>query len=149
MGTARKHILCVEDNSDTCEIITVLLKDAKVISARSKAEALRWASTAEFDLYLLDYHLLDGTGFEVCDFIRSFDHRTPILFCTAAESITEADAWVMKAQGLIRKGPDFLDKLIAAVSRLLPVSTNPQPYSPPPSPTPNVSNHSIRKVDSH
>src|SRR2546421_3737039 len=101
MGTVRKRILCVEDHPEMCELFTVLLKDAKVISVHSMVEALRRASTGEFDLYLLDYHLPDGTGFEVCRYIRSFDRRTPILFCTASDEITAAQVRVMGAQGLI------------------------------------------------
>jgi len=134
MSVTRKRILCIEDDLGTYELISVLLKDAKVISAQSTAEALRRASKTKFDLYLLDHNLPDGTGFEVCCYIRTFDHHTPILFCTASENITEAQVRVMGAQGLIKKGPNFLDDLIAAVSRLLPASADPLLPPIPPRP---------------
>src|ERR1051326_1582106 len=111
-----KRILCVEDHLDTCELIAVLLKDEKVVPACSQSAALKQATKKVFDLYLLDYHLPDGTGVEVCIFIRTFDKHTPILFCTSDETLTEAQAQTIGAQGIIRKGPHFSDALVAAAS---------------------------------
>jgi CheY-like chemotaxis protein len=59
-----------------CSLIATILSDHEVVSAHSKAEALRKATGGLFDLYLLDYYLPDGTGLEVCLLIRDFDDST-------------------------------------------------------------------------
>ena len=115
----RKRILCVEDHPDTAELIAVLLRDFKVISAQTKADALRKASTGDFDLYLLDNQLPDGLGIEICLFIRTFDTKTPIIFYTATDLLTEQQVRNLGAQGLLKKGDTFSNDLRAAITRFL------------------------------
>lgn len=115
----RKRILCVEDHPETSELIAVLLHDFKVVWVQTKADALRKAATGHFDLYLLDYQLPDGLGIEICLFIRAFDTKTPILFYTGTDLLTEQQARTLGAQGLLRKGETFSNDLRTAISRLL------------------------------
>lgn len=116
----KKKILCVEDHPDTCELISMILRDYEVISANAVAEALRNASADQFELYLLDYHLPDGTGEELAASIRNFDTATPILFITATSSITEREVRSLGAQGLIRKSSlTFIEDLLRNVNRFL------------------------------
>ena len=120
MPTSKKLILCVDDHADTCALVTTLLKDYEVTSAYSMADAIKQATAQKFELYILDYHLPDGTGLELCLMLRGFDHDTPILFATASSSITEAQVITVGAQGLIRKnGAPFTDTLVARVTQLL------------------------------
>ena len=123
MSTPKKRILCVEDHESMCQLISVILKGYEVISARSKAEAIRLLATEQFDLILLDYYLPDGTGFELCLFIRSSDQKTPLLFVTSEVAITEAEVLNLGAQGVIRKGASLVEKLKIGVSNIL-VSAN-------------------------
>jgi CheY-like chemotaxis protein len=84
------------------------------------AEALRLASNGQFSLYLLDYHLPDGTGIELCLLIKNFDNDTPILFVTGTSSMNNQQALNIGAQGLIRKTIDnFAEALTAKVDELL------------------------------
>lgn len=123
MSANSQHILCVDDHGDTCELISFILKDYKVTSANSMAEALRLASTNKFSLYLLDYHLPDGTGIELCLLIKNFDAETPILFITGTSSMIEQQALNIGAQGLLKKSDDkFAEKLPTRVSELLETS---------------------------
>jgi CheY-like chemotaxis protein len=66
---------------------------------------------------LIDYHLPDGTGLELCLLIRTFDLFTPIFFCTATSSITETQAKRAGAQKLIKHGSMFVSRLQSAVSQ--------------------------------
>ncbi len=117
---SKKRILCVEDHPDTCELISVILKKYKVVSAYSMEDALRQATLEKFDLYLLDYHLPDGTGLELSLLIKNFDTKTPILFVTGTSSMTEPQAKKIGAQGLIKKGSkNFVEDLENKVDRLL------------------------------
>ena len=120
MPAPKKQILCVDDSTDTCELVTFILKDYQVTSAYSKADGVKRATAAKYDLYILDYHLPDGTGLELCLMLRTFDRDTPILFATATSSITEAQVITAGAQGLVRKATtSFHDELPARVARLL------------------------------
>lgn len=89
-------------------------------SAYSMADAVKQATAEKFDLYILDYHLPDGTGLELCLMLRAFDQDTPMLFATGSSSITEAQVITAGAQGLIRKGKSsFTADLLTNVSELL------------------------------
>lgn len=115
-----KKILCVDDHSDTCELITTILTAHEVTSAYSMADAVKQATAEAFDLYILDYHLPDGTGLELCLMLRAFDQATPMLFATGSSSITEAQVITAGAQGLVRKcEPTFTSELLARVAELI------------------------------
>jgi CheY-like chemotaxis protein len=122
MPESKKKILCVEDHEDSCRMVADLLKDYEVVGVYSKADALTKAMSGSFDLYLLDYHLPDGTGLELCLLIRTFDPDTPIFFCTSTYSITKKEIETAGAQGLIMKGPKFVNELRSVVSRTLPLN---------------------------
>ena len=84
------------------------------------ADAVKRAAAERFGLYVLDYHLPDGTGLELCLMLRTFDRDTPILFATATSTITEAQVITAGAQGLVRKGTNsFTDDLLSRASQLL------------------------------
>ncbi len=120
MGENKNRVLCVEDHPDTCELIAFVLKEFEVISAATKADAVELAKTADFKLILMDYHLPDGTGEELCRDIRNFDSRTPILFVTGSSTFSETRARSIGAQGTLRKGhPHFLNELRERASELV------------------------------
>lgn len=117
---AKKTVLCVEDHPDTCELISVILEKYEVVSAYSMADALAQASKKNFGLYLLDYHLPDGTGIELCLLIKNFDTQTPIVFVTGTSSMTEDQALNIGAQGLLKKtSNNFVTDLQAKAAELL------------------------------
>lgn len=111
------HILFVEDDPDTRELMQFVLGSAgfSVSVTGDVSEALRFATNARFDALLLDNWLPGVTGIELCRQIRSFDHSTPIFFCSGAA--TDADkkaALSAGAQGYFTK-PFNTDDLIAAL----------------------------------
>ena len=83
-NTAR--ILYIEDHEDTRELVTLLLaqKSYEVITGSTIETGVALAGTEDFDLYLLDSWLPDGSGVDLCEQIRTFDKTTPILFYSAA-----------------------------------------------------------------
>jgi CheY-like chemotaxis protein len=83
MNLGAKRILYVEDDEDTCTLLKIVLSDLQVVTANTLAEALTLARHERFDLYLLDSFLPDGTGINLCQLIRQFDQKTPLLFCSA------------------------------------------------------------------
>jgi DNA-binding response OmpR family regulator len=81
---ARGRILFLDDDKDTCELVSLILGQAgyEVILGRSVAEGLRLTRNKQFDLILLDWHFADGTGVDLCRAVREFDGDTPIFFYT-------------------------------------------------------------------
>jgi CheY-like chemotaxis protein len=85
MQSNKRRILCVDDNEDTCEILTLYLgmSGYEVTTAHTLVEGLEKAVSGGFDLLLLDNLLPDGSGVELCQQIRGLNRKTPIVFCTA------------------------------------------------------------------
>jgi DNA-binding response OmpR family regulator len=115
------RILCTEDDADTRDLITFVLKSSnfQVITTDTPELALEIARDFSFDLYLVDNWMPSMTGVELCKEIRSFDERTPILFYSGAGY--EADktaAYASGAQGYLVK-PVENDELVAEVRRLI------------------------------
>jgi DNA-binding response OmpR family regulator len=80
------RILYTETHRDTRDYVACLLSlaDYEVVTTESALSALQLARQEHFDLYLLDTRLPDVSGFELCERIREFDSRTPVLFYSAA-----------------------------------------------------------------
>lgn len=82
----RSRVLCVDDDEDACEMLTVLMRaygiDATCV--QSAAEALLEIKKKPFDLYVLDSWLPHLDGFEFCRQIRKSGSNTPILFYSGA-----------------------------------------------------------------
>ena len=88
-----RRILYIEDHDDTRELVTLLLaqKSYEVISGSTIESGVALAGAGDFDLYLLDSWLPDGSGLDLCQRIRQFDKTTPILFYSAAAYASDHD----------------------------------------------------------
>ena len=80
------RVLYIEDHEDTRELVTLVLEQRRleVVTGSTIASALELAGSQQFDLYLLDSWLPDGSGLDLCRQIREFDKATPIVFYSAA-----------------------------------------------------------------
>jgi DNA-binding response OmpR family regulator len=76
------RILCIDDNEDTCFMLSCLLQPQgyDVVTAGGMTEALQLSRSEHFDLYILDNRLRDGSGLDLCQQLREFDLETPIIF---------------------------------------------------------------------
>lgn len=103
----RRRILCIEDDADTCELLATWLGlyNCLVTSASTMERGVQLAQQQDFDLYLIDSRLPDGTGVEVCTRIRAFDPQTPILFWSGDDEGYDR-AYVAGAQAFIAKPID-------------------------------------------
>lgn len=124
MPNVTRHILCVEDNDDTCFILKYLLGRApgrEVTTACSVAEARKGMAAGRFDLYILDMRLggARGGGAEFCREVLRADPRAKVVFYTGAAYDED------RAAGLAAGAIDYVIKpdikgLAEAVGRHLP-----------------------------
>src|SRR6267142_1624219 len=93
MQLSKHRIMYVEDHEDTCELITLVLqqRNFEVTTESTIEKGVRLAREQNFDLYLLDSWLADGSGLDLCKKIREFDRITPILFYSAAAYEVDRD----------------------------------------------------------
>ena len=122
MSITKKHILLVDDDPDFCGAIETLLtmSDFLVTQSDSVAQALARARNERFDLFILDSHIQDSSGLELCSRIRDFDRTTPIVFCSGDAYETDKEKGLQAgAQVYLTKPVDF-DDLIEEVQRLAP-----------------------------
>jgi len=80
------RVLYIEDHEDTRELVTLVLEQRRfeVVTGSTIQSGIALAASQDFDLYLLDSWLPDGSGLDLCRRIREFDKTTPILFYSAA-----------------------------------------------------------------
>jgi DNA-binding response OmpR family regulator len=108
-----QRILYLEDNEDMRHYVPHLLSAAgyEVTLAGNLVDGLRLAKNEDYDLYLFDYQLPDGTGLELCRLIRTFDTSTPVLiFSSITDEVVIRAAFSAGAQGYINKS-DALQNL--------------------------------------
>lgn len=114
------RILCVDDHHDTSEMLQILLaeEDYEVKIAGSIKAACDIAGTHEFDLYVLDKRLPDGSGLDLCSTLTALTPGVPCIFYTGdAYEIHRQQAMAAGAAAYVPK-PD-IDGLIDAVQKLL------------------------------
>ena len=120
MSRTKCRILCVDDHHDTSEMLQLILseEDYEVRTAASITEAVEWAATGEFDLYVLDKRLPDGSGLELCTTLNQLTPGVPCIFYTGdAYEIHRQQALDSGAAAFVPK-PD-VDGLIDTVHKLL------------------------------
>ena len=114
----RKRVLYVDDDLDSYELMQHYLTAVDLIHAKTVGDGLRLARSGRFAVYLFDIRLADGTGIELCQQIRSFDRRTPVLFLSAdARDSIRQQALEAGGQWFFTKPLNF-DSLTDMIQRL-------------------------------
>ena len=85
-------VLVVDDDADICQILQRMLSKEhySVRISKSVAEATKAIEEKLFDLYMLDYNLTDGTGFDVARDIRSKGSEAPIILLSGCDPASVA-----------------------------------------------------------
>jgi DNA-binding response OmpR family regulator len=120
MANPKCRVLCVDDHRDTSEMLQMLLSEENyaVHTAATMEEACRMAGKTEYDLYVLDKRLPDGSGVELCGRLMAISPGVPCIFYTGdAYEIHRHEAFAAGAAAFVPK-PD-VEGLIDAVHQLL------------------------------
>jgi DNA-binding response OmpR family regulator len=118
---ARKHILCVDDDGDVCDMMTVLLNSEgyNVTTASNMAECIAFVKEGDIDLVILDGSYEDGMGTDLCKDIRAFSSQTPIIFLSGRAYQEDIDNGLAAgAQAYLTK-PIEVDLLRKVLTNLL------------------------------
>jgi two-component system response regulator ResD len=122
MPQPKCRILCIDDHEDTSEMLKLLLvqEDYEVMTAVTMQEALQLAMEHEFDLYVFDKHLPDGSGIDLCSKLNEATPGVPcIVYSGDAYDIHKFEALAAGADAYVAK-PD-IEGLIENVRKLLSV----------------------------
>src|SRR5689334_18134360 len=116
-------VLCVEDDVDTQEMMSVMLTvwgyKAKV--AGTGAEALRVIRETGLAAVLLDNSLPDCTGIQLCGEVRRFDERLPIIFLSGSAHEEEREqALALGANAFVTK-PFEMETLLDLLNTYAPL----------------------------
>ena len=117
---AQCRVLCVDDHRDTSEMLQMLLSEENYVvhTAATMEEACRMATETEYDLFVLDKRLPDGTGVELCEKLMTITPAVPCIFYTGdAYEIHRREAMAAGAAAYVAK-PN-IEGLISAVHELL------------------------------
>jgi CheY-like chemotaxis protein len=120
MPQTKCRVLCIDDHEDTSEMLKLLLvqEDYEVTTAVTMQEAQQLAVSQEFDLYVLDKRLPDGSGLELCAKLNEATPGIPcILYTGDAYDVHKSEALAAGADAYVAK-PD-IDALIESVRQLL------------------------------
>ena len=120
MANPKCRVLCVDDHRDTSEMLQILLaeEDYVVHTAATVEEACDMAGRTQYDLYVLDKRLPDGTGVQLCETLMKLSPGVPCIFYTGdAYEIHRREALAAGAAAFVAK-PD-VEGLINAVHQLL------------------------------
>ena len=120
MSEKKCRVLIIDDHEDTSEMLKLLLgeEDYEVKVALTVEEALSLAASEQFDLYVLDKHLPDGSGLDLCKKLTQVTPGVPcILYTGDAYDVHRVEAMAAGADAFVAK-PD-IEGLIDKVHKLL------------------------------
>ena len=113
MKELKSKILCIEDDEDTCDLVTFVFNQAGYeIKSCSQTDCLEHIQEEEFLAIILDNYFDGLSGINICEEIRSFDQTTPIIFLSGEARQAEIDkAMAAGANAYLIKPTDF-EKLV-------------------------------------
>ena len=125
--TGKKHqptVLLVEDDETTRNVMTrILVREGYlVLTAQSGHDGLSTLRTplSPIDVVLLDVHLPDVSGIDLCARIRELHPELPIVVCTGEAEPEEAARLLALGVHRYFRKPIAVDELLATVEAALP-----------------------------
>lgn len=118
------RILVAEDERDLNMLICRKLRSQgySVDSCLDGQEALYALAAADYDGIVLDIMMPGADGFEVLSFLRSRGNRTPVLFLTARDSVSD------RVKGLDSGANDYLVKPFSFEELMARIRSMTRPY---------------------
>ena len=114
------RILCVEDDPDTCELLTAMLghHGLEAVCVPEVTAALSLMGKEKFRLYVLDGQLPGVSGLSLCQEIRAADQRTPVVIFSGHGRESDREAGMRAGANAYILKPDVRE-IVSTVKRLL------------------------------
>lgn len=120
MSNIQCQVLYVDDHEDSSEMLKLVLSesDYEVHTARTVEEAIQMAKAHQYDLYVVDKRLPDGSGLQLCEQLNHLNPQVPCIVYTGdAYEIHRQEAMAAGATAYVAK-PN-VEVLIDTVHKLL------------------------------
>jgi CheY-like chemotaxis protein len=120
MSQEKKSILCIEDNEDTCELLSFVFQQAgyKIVTCSQK-DCLNLIHEEKFLAIILDNYFDGLKGTDICREIRSFDQITPIVFFSGEARQSEIDKALATGANAYLVKPNDFEKITDTVVNLI------------------------------
>ena len=114
------RILCVDDDEDTRSLLENLLEysDLEAIAVQDTAAALLLIGKEQFSLYIIDGQLPGVSGLGLCEQIRQFDQKTPIIIFSGHGYAKDREAGMLAGANVYLVKPNT-SEIVPTVKRLL------------------------------
>lgn len=113
-------ILCVEDDKDTCELITyVFAQEGYEVRAIEQKDCLKILQQENFQAVILNNYHIGLSGAEITRQIRSFNKLIPIIFLSGESRLVEINKVMQAGADAYLVKPDGLEKLLATVTQII------------------------------
>ena len=120
MTESKLKILCIEDDEDTCDLVTFVFKNAGCeVESCGQEACLRLIHEEKFSAIVLDNYFHGLSGIDICREIRSVDQITPVIFLSGEVRKAEIDkAMAAGANAYLTKPSDF-EKLVPTTIKFI------------------------------
>ena len=119
---ARETIFCVETDTDSCELLTVMadISGFDAVTAGDGEEALdilKYTSKS-YKAIIMAVYLPTVNGFDLCEAIREFDESTPIFFYSGVAEPTARRRGIDAGANAYFVKPDDFERIFDAIKAL-------------------------------
>lgn len=120
MEQERKAILCIEDDEDTCELLSFVFEQKGYkVKTCSQTDCLTLIHEEKFLAIVLDNYFDGIKGTSICREIRSFDQTTPVVFFSGEARKAEIDKGLAAGANAYLIKPNDFEKLTETVINLI------------------------------
>lgn len=127
----RPHILYVEDDEDSCQMMSILLdmSGIDVSYADGMKKAIEFPDKQQLDLFLIDLWLKDGSGNDLCVRLRREFPDIPVVFYTGSAMPQQRQTGMLSGAAAYLVKP-YSDLVAPTVLRLINEAASASPLSP-------------------
>lgn len=113
-------ILCIEDDKDTCELVTFVFQQSGFeVKACSQTDCLKLIHEEKFTAIILDNYFIEISGVSICRQIRDFDQTTPVIFFSGESRQGEIDNAIQAGANAYLVKPNDFEKLVPTTIKFI------------------------------
>jgi DNA-binding response OmpR family regulator len=125
MIESKSRILCIEDDADTCELVTFVFNQSGYeITSCNQTDCLKIIYEEKFLAIILDNYFDGLSGINICEDIRTQDRTTPIIFLSGEARQSEIDKAIMAGANAYLIKPNDFEKLVPVTVKFIEQSEN-------------------------